>query len=350
MPTRRQLQIIEAAARKYGIDPAVEYGVWGTETGFSGTGSRSEAGAEGPFQFTPGTAKGRHINPLDFKESAFEAAHYLSEFKGRGLAGMLGAYNAGPSGNIHNPQTLAYIPKVQSLAKQWARAAKGLGGEPRLEAMAASGDLPSGIDQQPSRLYGTLASLEGSSTNPYSARGQSNYRFLEALTRNTEDQVSTARAAMRAHENESNVLGTPKTASTRGQVIFSPGADRPGVPTQRVVREYISLIAGSIGKPINVGTGSNHSRYTVEGNISDHSTGHAADLPVPVDSTQGDMIAGRALTLAGIPQLQARSMAQRGGLYTITPKSGPMKGHRVQVIWKTDEGGNHHSHVHVGVQ
>lgn len=144
--------------------------------------------------------------------------------------------------------------------------------------------------------------------------------------------------------------GATTPAGVAGKVIIAAGADRPGVGTQPIVRNFVGLVAGSVGHPITITTGTNHNQMTVDGNVSDHWTGHAADIAVPVDSQQGDMIAGRALMLAGVPREQARKMAQQGGLYTLTPTSGPLKGKRVQIIWKTEQGGNHHGHVHVGIQ
>jgi murein DD-endopeptidase MepM/ murein hydrolase activator NlpD len=116
------LRIIERAARREGIDPSILYGLWGAESGFNpggGSSPTSSAGAQGPFQFMPATAQSYGIDPLNFKQAAFAAAKYLAQYKDRGLAGMLAAYNAGPAGNPNNPETQNYIKKVPELAKQW---------------------------------------------------------------------------------------------------------------------------------------------------------------------------------------------------------------------------------------
>jgi hypothetical protein len=52
-----------------------------------------------------------------------------------------------------------------------------------------------------------------------------------------------------------------------------------------------------------------------------------------------------ALIAAGVAPDQAVSDAERGGLYTLEHD-----GLRIQCIWKTYEGGNHHNHVHVGAR
>jgi hypothetical protein len=43
--------------------------------------------------------------------------------------------------------------------------------------------------------------------------------------------------------------------------------------------------------------------------------------------------------------VQAKAHAASGGLF-----NSEHRGLRVQCIWKTDIGGNHHNHVHVGVR
>src|SRR5438477_6080798 len=94
--------IITEAAHHYGIDPKILWGLYGTETSFGKNVSRSSAGAVGPFQFLPSTARGMGVNPNDFRSAAFGAARYLSQYKGRGVGGMLSAYNAGPAGGYQS--------------------------------------------------------------------------------------------------------------------------------------------------------------------------------------------------------------------------------------------------------
>jgi hypothetical protein len=159
----------------------------------------------------------------------------------------------------------------------------------------------------------------------------------------------------------STTTDTPSTATSSsdmsaaypgktGAVKFSASADRPGVKTQAITKEFLSRVAGFSHRTIEVGTGTNHNRMTTSGNVSDHWTGNAADLPMPVDSKIGDLTAAHALEAAGVPWSHAIQMAQKGGVFNVTPKSGEFKGRRVQVLWKTMVGGNHHNHVHVGVR
>jgi hypothetical protein len=120
--------IIDQAARHYGISPSILYGVWGAESHFGKNKGPSTAGAQGDFQFMPGTARSLGVRIGDFRSEAFGAAKYLSQYHSRGRRGMLAAYNAGPAGNPHNPETQAYIPKVLAYARTYKGGGGGGGG------------------------------------------------------------------------------------------------------------------------------------------------------------------------------------------------------------------------------
>ena len=92
----------------------------------------------------------------------------------------------------------------------------------------------------------------------------------------------------------------------------------------------ISEIAGG---PITIGTGTNHSRLTVNGNVSDHWGGNAAD--VPATGRQLLRLGRAALIAAGMAPRRARQV--KGGLYNVNGW---------QIIFNTNEGGNHYDHLH----
>lgn len=104
---------INEAAKKYGIDPSVLWGVYGTETSYGKNISTSSAGAQGAFQFIPETAKRYHY-PLtnhpsekQFQEQASAAAHYLSD-----LVKQTGSVNAALA--LYSGHTAGYAQKVAS--------------------------------------------------------------------------------------------------------------------------------------------------------------------------------------------------------------------------------------------
>lgn len=113
----RRVQLLANLERKYGLPQGILYGQWGAESGFAkGGGVKSSAGAVGPFQFLPETAAGMGVNPRNFASAAKGAARYDAQYKDRGFAGILAAYNAGPAGNSNNPETQAYIRRVRDYA------------------------------------------------------------------------------------------------------------------------------------------------------------------------------------------------------------------------------------------
>jgi hypothetical protein len=150
------------------------------------------------------------------------------------------------------------------------------------------------------------------------------------------------------------VIGGPQTHPDElhngGQVVVVAGANKPGKSITPMTLTFVAKMAGRIDKPIKITTGTNHSKFTVNGNVSDHFTGHAVDIGMFAnggtdDSPVGDRIMEAACFLAGDSRQGAKSKARTGGLFTFTHG-----GKRIQCIWKTNEGGNHHNHVHVGVR
>lgn len=135
-----------------------------------------------------------------------------------------------------------------------------------------------------------------------------------------------------------------------GKVTIAPGANRPGMPMQPPTLRFIAQMAGLYGKPITVTTGTNHSQYSASGLVSDHWNGFAGDIGMAAnggttDGPVGDRIMTACLVAAGVPEGRAAQQARAGGLYTLTND-----GLRIQCIWKTDEGGNHHNHVHAAAR
>jgi hypothetical protein len=135
-----------------------------------------------------------------------------------------------------------------------------------------------------------------------------------------------------------------------GRVRVAPGANLPGKPIEPITMSYLEQMAAFLDRTITVTTGTNHSKFTVNGKVSDHFSGHAADIGMAAnggtdDGPVGDRIMQAALVQAGVSVEQALAEAKAGGLFTLTHE-----GKRIQCIWKTNEGGNHHNHVHVGVR
>lgn len=134
----------------------------------------------------------------------------------------------------------------------------------------------------------------------------------------------------------------------QGRVTIASNANRRGTHLAPELLTFLNRVSEISGQPIVIGTGTNHSKFVAGTNrISDHWDGHAADIVAnakdPKQRAFGDQIAAAGLIAAGVDSKSAHERARRGGLYTIN-----WRGHRVQVIWKTMDGGNHFTHVHIG--
>jgi soluble lytic murein transglycosylase-like protein len=125
--------LIQAAAQKYGIDPALLKGLIKQESDFNPS-AGSSAGAQGLCQLMPGTASSLGCsNPLDPAQSIDAGAKYLRQQLdtfGGDVRKALAAYNAGPGavqrygGVPPYAETQNYVQKVMGYADQYRGAAQ----------------------------------------------------------------------------------------------------------------------------------------------------------------------------------------------------------------------------------
>ena len=124
---------INAAAAKYGVDPALLAGVIKAESNFDPN-AGSPAGAQGLTQLMPETAAGIGVDPSNPTEAIEGGARILSEhlktFHGD-VELALAAYNAGPGavqqygGIPPYAETQAYVPRVLGFASEFRAGAVG---------------------------------------------------------------------------------------------------------------------------------------------------------------------------------------------------------------------------------
>jgi hypothetical protein len=162
-----------------------------------------------------------------------------------------------------------------------------------------------------------------------------------------ETSADAANSLVVDDESACTAQASSPLSADSGELRFAPGVDARITPLIRAIGERI---AGIYGKPLVVTSPRRTGATTVNGNVSDHASGNALDFGMAAnagsdDGPVGDRIAAAALVVAGWSQSRATAWARKGGLVNVE-----VAGRRIQVIWKTDEGGDHHDHVHVGVR
>jgi soluble lytic murein transglycosylase-like protein len=118
--------LIDQAASRNGLDPAILHGLIQQESGFDPS-ATSSAGAAGLTQLMPGTASSLGVaNPLNPAESIEGGARYLGQMMtkfGGNAEDALAAYNAGPGavqqygGVPPYSETQSYVSKVLANAE-----------------------------------------------------------------------------------------------------------------------------------------------------------------------------------------------------------------------------------------
>jgi hypothetical protein len=327
----------DTIARQNGIPPALFRSMINQESGFN-QGARSPVGAIGLGQLMPATAAHLGVNPYNPIQNLHGAAKYLASafrsFKSWPLA--LAAYNAG-FGAVHKYGGIPPYQETQNYVKNiMSHASLSAGGmsTPQANVMQLGGSTP-GLSLARQRLQFALTpdplvrNMIGSSLGPEIG------------------DLFGAPIHLPADKGGSSLPQLTYNAGTQASiptnwakfVYESPSADRPGMPTARSVLQFVGALGRMAGRRLMIGTGSNHSRMTVDGNVSDHWSGHAADIPASGATLRN--LGYMALLRAGMSVAQARRARQTGGLFNVGP---------YQIIFATDQGGNHYNHLHVGIR
>jgi len=334
MPNYRALA--GQAARQAGVPVNVFLGLVRQESGFNPN-ALSPAGAHGLTQLMPGTASGlarRYgINTNTPYGNLLGGALYLKEQLQRfgNVRSALAAYNAGP-GAVERYGGVPPYAETQRYVSSILRGSGGGGGVSG--PTTAPSSVPSGGGANTPGLP-TLDALGMALTQNLSDIGRYGHISPSMINQNLF-------GAMMYYPSSTSSSGSPGPLTgfspSGGHVTIAPGANRRGVPLNPDVTAFVREVSAVDGKPLVIGTGSNHNRFVVGTNRqSAHWTGRAADIPASgADLTR---LGRSALVAAGMsPQQAAR---EHGGLYNIGG---------YQIIFNSNIGGDHYNHLHVGLR
>ena len=237
---------IQQAADKHGIAPSILAGVYGTETGFGTDVKPSSAGALGPFQLEPGTARSLGVkDPNNFAEAANGAAAYLAQFKSRGLAGMLSAYNAGPAGGIQSD----YVQKVVQNAKAWgtetaSAALQGAGGGSQGVSTSSSPAAAGGPSaEQLSQVLAAVKQLSGPAASAASPARPEAYAS-PVLPEGARTPVALTPASSPVQKLLEQVIANPQAQPASVASTVTSGAGAAPVAASGLVNPVAGLVKG----------------------------------------------------------------------------------------------------------
>lgn len=328
-------QLLADASAKYKLPNWLLPAVAHQESGGNAT-ATSPVGAQGVLQLMPATAKGLGVtDPYDPAQNIDAGAHYLRQqldkFGTVPLA--LAAYNAGP-GNVEKyGNTIPPFAETQRYVKNILAASGATDNVAPFNGQAAAGRagaIPTST---------TPAAAPTASTAILTALNQGN-RLLGLPALPTGLLSSRAAPASPASAGAVRANPTPAVSQDAGKLVqLAPNADRAGVAIRPEVINIVGDIAAVYGQPLTIGTGTNHNEY-VKGTRreSAHWTGWAADIPA--EGKALTKLGYSALLAVGMDPQKAASAARTGGLFNVNG---------YQVIFKTNEGGNHWNHLHVGL-
>ena len=346
-PVASRQEVINYAsqeARRIGLPRSWFLAMLHAESGFSpdvGQGPRrSSAGAIGYGQLMPGTARGLGVDPYDWRQNIRGAAIYLKrqydQFHSFPLA--LSAYNSGPGGSEASgkvegfAETQAYVKRVAQLEARYRTQG---GNEPIIRNQEAQtvrdvnqeqgqAVVREAIVGAPTELYkGAIARL-----GPLSSRAaESAARF-----------VPRAPVAAPA-EPQTQPGGAFQPQGTGGPV--RPDFDDGWQGSRSIAQGFLSL---GQANGLKVMSEKRDRRDTTSGNRSDHWTGSR-------DSFAYDLSNGNKPTEE--MDNTARAIAARLGFKWNggeLNRTVAVNGYRIQVLYRTNVGGNHFNHIHVGVR
>jgi hypothetical protein len=319
--------IVPGLAAKYGVPEWLVRGMFKQEGGIDRDGSwnTSSAGARGPSQLMPGTAKALEARypGLDTSTTAGNmegGIAYLGEqlkrFKRPDLA--LSAYNSGPGGS-ESQGRVENFAETQKYVRNILGGAGG-GGSQRSATpqMAAALPAPAKTDARREFTMNLLNALQA----PQEQRAGQMFRAVMQMKA--------------AKQQQPMVYPNPALSFSRGN------EDDSWAGSKGIADGFAQIGLGNGLKAISE---KRDRMTTTSGNVSDHFKGNKNAYAY--DLSDGDHPTPRM-------DQTAMQLAQQLGVewdgrspLEITKN---VNGYRVQVLYRTNTGGNHFNHIHVGVR
>ncbi len=334
-------------AKKYGVDPNLFVRLITQESGWNAS-VTSPAGAIGLGQLMPGTAKGLGVNPLDPIQNMNGAARYLRQqidaFDGDVRLG-LAAYNAGP-GAVQRYGGIPPYKETQRYVRKLYRGDESIAPTSAAPVVKPLPGLVQPITPPPSVRGNDLIADQAMTNLTRIAQGERPTDTLGDLV----EVSSAAPIEPTPVDPAAPALSPTPPPSTPANPGPAPArAAKPVTPSggwqgSEGIAKGFHAIGASHG--LSVMSEKRPGRDTKSGNRSDHwvesKDSYAFDLSNGSKPT-AEMDAA-AVEIAAALGVKWKPSDGKLEIYKV------VNGYRIQVIYRSQLGGNHNDHVHVGVR
>ena len=353
-PSPLQVALAQKYGRQYGVDPKLLLAIGGHETewGTTGAGRPSQGGYALGYGVTDsGILSKYHGLENQYRYGASTLAGWGVHGIGDIMAGKASRWATDPAWERGVRSVYGSLggklPPAATLPTAPPRA-HGPGAPSRAGRMVTTpgpGFGASTVRQfDPSALaQGIFSSLSTGETPNVAALTAQSYKTINLPGFHLPGKVRRVGGGPPPHSDASPpadgkvVPVTPKNVSK--WAIAGSGMDRGGVRTNPAVFQSVARIAQLYGRPLTIGTGSNHREFVnndPHGHRSDHWFGEAAD--VPMTGAALTKLGQDALIMAGMSPAEARK--QTGGVFNVGGYN---------ILFNTHVGGNHFNHLHIGL-
>jgi hypothetical protein len=330
-------------AKRHKIPVHVFHALISAESGWQ-QGARSGVGAIGLAQLMPKTAAGLGVDPTDPIQNLEGGARYLRQQLDRfgDLRTALAAYNAGP-GNVERyggippfAETQRYVQKIMATPRASAPNTPAAPMKPRMKRLntpapvADPGMFGGAVGQTAFKNLGRIAMGESATDT---------LGDLVDATKIPDVPVPAPVAAVSAPVRGAEPVALPPTRPGKA-VPLKAGGGWGG--SEALAR---SLAGIGIGHGLTATSEKRAKRLTASGNLSDHS--HESKDAYAFDLSNGSK---------PTPEMDRAAIDIARRLGVRYDGKGPLEltkvvnGYRIQVLYRTNTGGNHYNHLHLGVR
>ncbi|HTE61340.1 MAG TPA: lytic transglycosylase domain-containing protein [Solirubrobacteraceae bacterium] len=341
------------AARRHGVDPGVFERQIQQESGFADdviTGRRSSpAGAKGIAQIMPATARGWGVDPLDpiaaLNAAAKNMARYVKQYGS--YENALRAYNAGPGAieaSKGYAETNNYVktilggktPKPLGKSKpngSTTTTPKRLDFDPGAATLAALQQL-----NQREKPTVTAPAMPAFAAKLALPQGYSAPQSTGAPQQREKVDLNAALQTALGEAISNKTTGGQTTTTANKKAKLKPGGNYSG--TTKPVNQLAQLAARVAGTSVT--SGKRDTVSTASGGVSDHYAGNKTANARDISGSPAQM------DKAAVAIAKALGISYRKGQPLVANVN--RNGLRFQILYRTDVGGDHFDHIHVGAR